>query len=103
MAKKIKEKDTRYTTIKDLIEQKFVTSLSQIFDRQLISKSRVARDLGLNPSRFSRNLKNPGRFILKDLYALAKLLEIDGITILTLVANDYEALQKGKPRVKKGK
>ena len=98
-----KEKDTRYLTIQDLILKGYITSLTEIFDKELISRSRVARDLGLNPARFSRMLLTPEKFILKDLYAFAGLLDIDRIKVLQMVDSDYEANQKGKPRTKRGK
>jgi hypothetical protein len=87
-------KDTRYNTIHDLIVKGYISSLREIFEKELISRSKVARDLGLNPGRFSRNLLHPERFILKDLYALAELLEIEGPAMLQLVDADYQANQK---------
>jgi hypothetical protein len=94
-------KDTRYATIQDLILKGYITSLREIFEKELISRSRVARDLGLNPARFSRMLQNPERFILKDLYAFAALLDVDRMTFLKLVDSDFEANQK-KVKKKKG-
>lgn len=89
-------KDTRYSTICDLISKGYIKSLREIFEKELISRSKVARDLGLNPGRFSRNLLHPERFVVKDLYALADLLEIEGIEIFKLVDFDH-----GKPKKKK--
>jgi hypothetical protein len=94
-------KDTRYATIQDLILKGYISTLNEIFEKELISRSRVARDLGLNPARFSHTLKNPERFILKDLFAFAALLDVDRLTILKLVDNDYEANQKAKPKSKR--
>jgi hypothetical protein len=89
-------KDTRYITIQDLILKGYIKSLRDIFDKELITRSKVARDLGLNPSRFSRNLKEPERFILKDLYSLADLIGIKGIEILHLVDADMVKPKRGK-------
>jgi hypothetical protein len=86
--------DTRYNTIHELIVKGYISSLTEIFEKELISRSRVARDLGLNPARFSRILLKPERFVLKDLYKLAGLLNIDRLKILELANNDYEAIQK---------
>jgi hypothetical protein len=94
-------KETRYTTIQDLILKGYISSLTEIFEKELISRSKVARDLGLNPARFTRNLHHPERFILKDLYALAALIGIENMTILQLANTDYEANQK-KSKKKKG-
>ena len=86
--------DTRYNTIHELIVKGYISSLTEIFEKELISRSRVARDLGLNPARFSRILLKPERFVLKDLYKLAGLLNIDRLKILELANNDFEAIQK---------
>ena len=94
------QKDARYATIKDLVSKGYINSLREIFEKELISRSKVARDLGLNPVRFSRNLLNPSRFILKDLYALADLMEIEGIKVLQLV--DVDRLTNSKTSRKKG-
>jgi hypothetical protein len=93
-------KDTRYTTIQDLILKGYITSLTEIFEKELITRSRVARDLGLNPARFSRNLKNPQRFSLKDLYAFAAMLEVERMTVLNLADNDFETGLKKMKRKK---
>lgn len=93
-------KDARYTTIQDLILKGYITSLREIFEKELISRSRVARDLGLNPGRFTRNLQHPERFILKDLHAFAALIGIENMAIMQLVNNDYEANQKKSKKKK---
>ncbi len=87
-------KDARYKTIQDLILKGYITSLREIFEKELVSRSKVARDLGLNPTRFAANLKHPERFILKDLYAFAALLDIERMVLLQLIDNDYQASQK---------
>jgi hypothetical protein len=92
--------DIRYITIRDLISKGYINSLTEIFEKELISRSRVARDLGLNPGRFTRNLQHSERFILKDLYALANIIGIENMTILQLVNKDYEANQKKSKKKK---
>ena len=88
--------DPRYIMISDLISKGYIKSLRDIFEKGLISRSKVARDLGLNPARFSRNLKEPERFILRDLYSLADLIGIKGIEILHLVGADMTKSKRGK-------
>jgi hypothetical protein len=88
--------DPRYTTIRELIADGYIKTLRGIFDKQIISRSKVARDLGLNPARFSRNLKEPSRFILKDLYSLADLIGIQGIDVLRLVDADIPKPKRTK-------
>jgi len=92
--------ETVYLTIQDLILKGYITSLTEIFEKELISRSRVARDLGLNPGRFTRNLQHPERFIMKDLYALANLIGVENITILQIVNHDYETNQKKSKKKK---
>ena len=92
--------ETVYLTIQDLILKGYITSLTEIFEKELISRSRVARDLGLNPGRFTRNLQHPERFIMKDLYALANLIGVENITILQIVNQDYETNQKKSKKKK---
>lgn len=103
MAKVVKEIDSRYSTIKDLINKGYIISLREIFEKELISRSRVARDIGVNPTRFSRNLLSPEKFVLKDLYAFAKLLDINRLVLLGVVDKDYDNPPKTKPKTKKSK
>jgi hypothetical protein len=90
-------KDRRYTTIKNLITGGYISSFREIFDT--LPKSVVARDLGLNNVRFSRLIENVEKFVLKDLFQLAGLLEIEEMVLLNLVLRQHMA--KKKTRIKK--
>jgi hypothetical protein len=89
-------KDRRYNTVGKLIRSGEIKLLDEILDT--IPKTRLALDLGINPERMNRLLANTELFVLKDLYALADLLEVDHMAILTLVNNQYLADNKGKKK-----
>ena len=80
-------KDKRYINLKNLFSGGHIKSLQDIFDA--VPKSIVARDLGMNNIRFSRLIHNVDRFVLKDLYRLAEVIEVDETIILNLVHKQY--------------
>ena len=86
-------KDRRFTYVGKLIRTNEIKSFSEIIN--IIPKTTVARELGINPERFNRLLDNIDLFVIKDLVKLAELLEVDTITILTLLASE---LPKRKAR-----
>jgi hypothetical protein len=90
-------KDKRYTTVKNLISGGYIKSFQEIFDT--IPKSVVYKDLGINNVRFNNLLNNVDQFILKDLFRIAALIEIDEKAILDLVYIQYS---QGKKARKKG-
>jgi hypothetical protein len=87
-------KDRRYLTVKILIDAGHVKSLLEVFDT--LPRSILARDFGTNYSRFSRLIENPDQFKLKEVYTLAKLLDIDELKMLTLVHNHYMNTRLGR-------
>ena len=91
-------KDKRYTTVKNLISGGFINSFPEIFDT--IPKSVVYKDLGMNSTRFTSLLNNVDLFILKDIFRIANLIEIDEKIILDLIYAHYTQTRKAK---KKGK
>jgi len=88
------EKDRRYTTEKKLITGGFLNSFGEIFD--IVPKSVVARDLGMNNMRFSKLISQPDLFRLSDIFRLATLLEIDGLILLTLVIKHAQVEKRTK-------
>jgi hypothetical protein len=90
-------KDKRYTTVKNLISGGYIKTFREIFDT--IPKSVVARDLGINNVRFSSLLNNIQKFIVKDLFRIAELLEVDEKAVLDLLYNQY--ISEKKTRKKK--
>jgi hypothetical protein len=97
------ERDVRYNNIHDLILKGSIKSLREVFTRELIKRSKVAKDLGLNPVRFTRNLEKPEKFILKDLYTLAALIGVENMVLLEMIDNDYKETLKAKTKPKKAK
>jgi len=80
-------KDKRYLTVKNLISGGYIKSFHEIFDT--IPKSVVYKDLGMNSTRFKDLLDNVDHFILKDIFRIATLIEIDKKTFLDLIYAQY--------------
>ncbi|AXY76672.1 hypothetical protein D3H65_22930 [Paraflavitalea soli] len=89
-------KDRRYLTVKRLIEAGHITVFKEIFDT--IPPSRVAKDLGFNYLRLVKLTDQVDGWILKDVYELAKLIDVEGKVITDLIHNQYA--QAGKKRKK---
>ena len=87
-------KDRRYITVKNLFAGGYIKSLQDIFDN--VPKSVVASDLGMNNIRFSKLINNLDRFVLKDIYRLAYIIEVDESVILNLVHQQYMESKKHK-------
>jgi hypothetical protein len=89
-----KGKDKRYKTVKILIDNGLLKSLSDIFDT--IPRSTVAKDFGTNFPRFDRLLNNVEQFRLKEIYTLASIFDVEEAKLLDLVHNQYVSKRKGK-------
>jgi hypothetical protein len=87
-------KDKRYSTVKKLIVSDQLNSFPEIFD--IIPKSVVAKDLGMNNMRFSRLMNDVGRFMLKDLHRLADFIEVEGAILVMLADKQFMANKKRK-------
>lgn len=87
-------KDRRYITVKNLISAGYIKTLNEIFDT--VPKSVVAADLGFNSIRINTLMASVDKFIVKDLFKLAELLEIEEIEMMKLVCNQH-ATEKKKP------
>jgi hypothetical protein len=87
-------KDKRYSTVKKLIVSDQLNSFHEIFD--IIPKSVVAKDLGMNNMRFSRLMTDVGRFMLKDLHRLADFIEVEGAILVMLADKQLMANKKRK-------
>jgi hypothetical protein len=87
-------KDRRYNTVKNLILGGYIKTFSEIFDT--IPKSVVAHDLGFNYVRMNNLIRDVERIIIKDLFKLASLIEIDEMDIMRLVYNQYSFDKKNK-------
>ncbi len=87
-------KDKRYTTIKNLISGGYIKSFQEIFDN--IPKSVIYKDLGMNSVRFNGLLDNVDKFVIKDLFHIAALIEVDEKIILDLIYNQYRQNKRAK-------
>lgn len=87
-------KDKRYQTVKHLISSGYIKTFTEIFDT--IPKSVVYKDLGMNSVRFNTLLRNVDKFMLKDLFRIAALIEIEERVMLELILGDHETQRKRK-------
>ena len=86
-------KDKRFSIAAKLIRTNEIKTFSEIID--IVPKTVVAKELGINPERFNRLLATIDLFVIKDLVRLAEVLEVETIAVLHLVDNE---LPKRKPR-----
>lgn len=87
-------KDRRYNTVKNLITGGYIKTFIEIFDT--LPKSVVAQDLGFNNVRMTNLLNNVDRFIMKDVFKLAALIEVDAMDLIRLIYNQYVLDNKNK-------
>lgn len=87
-------KDKRYSTCKKLISGGYIETFREIFDT--VPKSVVAQDLGINGVRMNKLMANVDRFITKDLFKLATLIEVSELEVMKLICNQYNADKKTK-------
>ena len=79
-------KDKRFSIAAKLIRTNEIKTFSEIID--IVPKTAVAKELGINPERFNRLLATIDLFVVKDLVKLAEVLEVDTIAVLHLVDNE---------------
>ncbi|MBN9385632.1 MAG: hypothetical protein J0H74_33065 [Chitinophagaceae bacterium] len=89
-------RDRRYKNVKNLISGGYVTSFREIFD--IIPKTVVARDLGMNNNRFSELMANVEKFVLKDLFLIASFIDIDEKTLINLILQQHQLDKKIKKK-----
>ena len=94
-------KDKRYTVAKNLIESGHITLFRQIFD--ILPKSVVYRDLGMNNTRFTNLMENVEHFLVNDLFRIADLIGADKMKILEITLRQYEIDNKKFGKIKNGK
>ncbi|HEY8387272.1 MAG TPA: hypothetical protein VIK74_01645 [Parasegetibacter sp.] len=90
-------KDPRYKTVKIMLETGNISQFSEIFD--IIPRSIVSADIGMNYTRFVNRLKKPELFILKELLTIAHYIGVDKKLIVDLIMNDISSRKPvRKPR-----
>lgn len=87
-------KDKRYSTLKVMLDTGNLKSFSEVFD--IIPKSVVASDLGINYTRFLVKLENLEDFTLREILKLSLQMEVEALAIITLLLKDMEGLNKSK-------
>lgn len=76
-------KDNRYNYVRSVWKAGDLTTFNDIF--QIIPRSIVAKDLGLNYERFVKKIFRPERFTFEDVSRIARLLEIEPKILANLV------------------
>lgn len=87
-------KDKRYEIIKHLLLADHIHSLSEVFE--ILPKTVLARDLGINYQTFKKIIRYPERFTLKKIYQLASLIEVDRWKAIKLIHIENEKVIKVK-------
>jgi len=85
---------TKYEIIRILIKEGHITRFEQIFDS--ISRSNLAKDLGMNYQTLTYRLKRPVSFTFEETFAIARLIGIEKLTMAQLIINQAENKTKGK-------
>lgn len=87
--------DSRYTTIKVLMESGHITTFRKIFD--YIPKTVVYKDLRVNFKRFSKAILDPSGLSLGELRTLADFFDVDTKKLIDMA---YMQTLTGKNRSK---
>jgi hypothetical protein len=77
-------KDKRYYALKSYIESEAIKSFTEIFD--IVPKSVIVRDAGMNYTRLTSKIKNPDKFTVKDIVIISQLIGIDSRKLYDLIA-----------------
>ena len=88
-------KDTRYHAAKTYIESGSIKGYKEIFE--IIPKSVIVRDSGINYVRLRNKITHPDKFSVKDIIVISRLIGIDSRRLYDLIAQAVE-----KPGRKKG-
>ncbi len=89
-------RDIRYKTVKKLLVTGQIEAFRDIFD--IIPKSIVARDMGMNNTRFTRLITNVDYFSLDEIVSMASFIEVDGKIIVDLIWAQDETDTKSKKK-----
>lgn len=91
-------RDPRYKNLKNLISSGHIKIFREIFDLDVIPKSVVARDLGLNNVRFTKLMFNVHKFAFEDMFRLATIIEVEEQVITDLIIQQYALDKKNKKK-----
>lgn len=87
-------KDKRYIQVKLLIIKGDIKSFNEIFDT--LPKSVLARDMHMKIATLTKLMKRVDKIYLRDLAAIADLLELDIKDMIELVLEQYVRNKKRK-------
>lgn len=82
-------RDTRYKNVRDMILDGRIKAFREMFDREVIPKSVIARDMGMNNTRFTRLIMNVNEFTYGETFMIAGFLEIDEMTVAKIITEQY--------------
>ena len=86
--------DTRYHAAKTYIESGSIKGYKEIFD--IIPKSVIVRDSGINYVRLRNKIAHPDKFSVKDIVVISRLLGVDSRKLYDLLAKEVEKPVKKK-------
>lgn len=90
-------KDKRYLTVQKLMQAGHIKYFEDIFLH--ISRTRVAKDIGFNNDRMKNLIFNEVEgWVVRDLYRLAQLFEVEEASMLQLVNEQYLRDRKKKKK-----
>jgi hypothetical protein len=87
-------KDRRYNALKTYIDSGAIKSFTEIFD--IIPKSTIIADSGINYARLTNKISNPEKFTVKDIVTISQLIGIDSRKLYDLIAASVEPAKRKK-------
>lgn len=87
--------DPRYKYVNSVWEAGELTSFPEIFN--IVPKSVVSKDLGINYGRFAKRVQEPGSLTFEEAFRLAKLLQISPQSLANLIMDNMESADSSVP------
>jgi plasmid maintenance system antidote protein VapI len=87
-------KEQRLTIIKDLIEGGYLKTFQDIFTH--VTKTEVAKELGINYTRFLNLIEDPKKMRYEETYSLAGYLKVPAKEISNLIHAQIDAKKRQK-------
>jgi hypothetical protein len=81
------EETDKYRAVIELFELGRVSGFENIF--RLVKPSVVAKDLGVNYDTFRKKVDNPGKFTMKDMCEMSKLMGVDEAQFVSFIRQLY--------------
>jgi hypothetical protein len=91
---RLEVKDKKYSALKAYIESGNIKSFTEIFD--IVPKSIITKDTGINWTRLTNKISNPDKFSVKDIRIIAQLIGVDSRKLYDLIATAAEKAAKKK-------